>query len=164
LNAATGDYSYAAGRRAKANHQGAYVWADSQDTNFTSTAPDQFLIRAAGNVGINTNNPGATLDVNGSIRVGTGTTVFKNLQGGIAQMASGSSTVKTNFTFNFPKAFSAVPTVVISPSSGNSVPVDDTFAVTVRAVTTTSCTVNVVRVDNPSGWSQQVKINWIAWE
>ncbi len=156
--------SFAAGYRAKALNAGTFVWSDSQETNFTSTANNQFLVRAAGGVGINTNNPGATLDVNGSLRVGNGTTVFKNLQGGIAQMASGSSTVKTNFTFNFPRAYSSVPTVVISANSGNVVPVDDTFAVTVRAVTTTTCTVNIVRVDNPSGWSQQVKINWIAWE
>jgi hypothetical protein len=163
LNVA-GNLSFAAGYRAKALNAGTFVWSDSQETNFTSTANNQFLVRAAGGVGINTNNPAATLDVNGTFRVGAGTTIFKNLQGGIAQMASGSSTVKTNFTFNFPKAYSAVPTVVISANSGNVVPVDDTFAVTVRAVTTTSCTVNVVRVDNPSGWSQQVKINWIAWE
>ena len=163
-NAAMGMYSFAAGHQALAMHDGSFVWADSQNANFASTATGQFLIRAAGNVGINTNNPGATLDVNGTIRVGAGTTIFKNLQGGIAQMASGSSTVKTNFTFTFPKAFSTVPNVIISPVSGNIVPVDDTFAVTVRAVTTTSCTVNIVRVDNPSGWSQQVKINWLAWE
>jgi hypothetical protein len=163
-NIAAGDNSFAAGQKAQALHPGTFVWSDSQAAAFASTASDQFLIRAQGNVGINTNNPAATLDVNGTLRVGAGTTIFKNLQGGIAQMASGSSTVKTNFTFNFPKAFSTVPTVVISANSGNSVPVDDTFAVSVRAVSTTSCTVNVVRVDNPSGWSQQVKINWIAWE
>lgn len=156
--------AFAAGHRAKAVNTGAFVWADSQDANFSSTANNQFLVRAAGGVGINTNNPGATLDVNGSLRVGSGTTVFNNLQGGVAQMASGSSTVKTNFTFTFPKAFATVPTVVIAARSGNIVPVDDTFAVSVRDVTTTTCTVNIVRVDNPSGWSQQVKINWIAWE
>ncbi len=162
---ASGIVSTAMGNRAQANHQGTFVWADTQSNDgFASTANNQFLIRTAGGMGINTNNPGATLDVNGSIRVGAGTTVFNNLQGGMAQMASGSSTVKTNFTFLFPKAFSTVPKVIISPASGNSVPVDDTFAVSVRALTTTTCTVNIVRVDNPSGWSQQVKINWLAWE
>ena len=117
-----------------------------------------------GNVGINTTNPTAKLDVNGSFRVGSGTTIFNNLQAGLAQMATGSPTVKTNFTFTFPKAFGSVPNVIVSARSGNVVPVDDTFAVTVRDVTTTTCTVNIVRVDNPSGWSQQVKINWLAWE
>ena len=64
-NSAAGDYSFAAGRRARANHNGAFVWADSTDANFTSTAIDQFLIRAAGGVGIGNNNPQAPLHVNG---------------------------------------------------------------------------------------------------
>ncbi len=56
-------YAFAAGRRAKANHTGAFVWADSQNADFSSTADNQFLIRAAGGVGINTPNPGAMLQV-----------------------------------------------------------------------------------------------------
>ena len=63
---ANNSYAMAAGRRAKALHQGAFVWADSQDADFTSTTNDQFLIRAAGGVGINKNNPATTLDVNGT--------------------------------------------------------------------------------------------------
>lgn len=162
LNTAAGDYSFASGRRAKANHQGAFVWADSLDSDFASTAGNQFLVRAAGGVGINTTNPGATLDVNGSLRVGNGTTVFKNLQAGLAQMASDSATVKTNFTFAFPTAFGSVPNVLVSPRSA--VDVDDTFAVTVRRVTKTNCTVNVVRTDTPAGWGQHVQVTWMAWE
>ena len=64
-NTAAGDYSFAAGLRAKANHNGAFVWADSQLADFTSTANDQFLIRAQGGVGINNANPQAPLHVNG---------------------------------------------------------------------------------------------------
>lgn len=63
LNTAGGSYSFAAGRRAKAVNQGAFVWADSQSADFTSTANDQFLIRAAGGVGINTTVPEAPLHV-----------------------------------------------------------------------------------------------------
>ncbi len=67
-NAATGDYSFAAGRRAKAIHTGSFVWADSTDANLLSTGADQFLIRAHGGVGINTNDPaGQALNVNGTI-------------------------------------------------------------------------------------------------
>jgi hypothetical protein len=67
-NVASGDYSFAAGRRAKAIHQGAFVWGDSTDLNFVSTAPNQFLIRALGGVGINTSDPsGFALKVNGSV-------------------------------------------------------------------------------------------------
>ena len=49
-NAATANYAFAAGRRAKAAHEGAFVWADSTDADFRSTVPKQFLIRAAGGV------------------------------------------------------------------------------------------------------------------
>ena len=67
LNVAAGQSSFAAGNRAKANHKGSFVWADSQNIDFTSSASDQFLIRAAGNVGINKTNPATTLDVNGTV-------------------------------------------------------------------------------------------------
>ena len=69
-NAAAGDFSFAAGRGAGANHQGAFVWADSTGGAFASTANDQFLIRAAGGVGIGTNAPLSKLDVRGDLFVG----------------------------------------------------------------------------------------------
>ncbi len=56
-NQALGNYSFAAGRRARAAQDGAFVWADSTDADFASTGEDQFLIRASGGVGINTNDP-----------------------------------------------------------------------------------------------------------
>jgi len=68
-NFADGDYSFAAGRRAQANHAGTFVWADTGDailgTDFVSTAPNQFLIRASGGVGIGTNNPLGLLHLKG---------------------------------------------------------------------------------------------------
>lgn len=71
-NAAAGDHSLAAGRRAKANHAGAFVWGDSTDADFASTAPDQFLIRATGNVGIGTNSPTEQLHVAGAVKADGG--------------------------------------------------------------------------------------------
>ncbi|MHC4609462.1 MAG: hypothetical protein ACYS7M_03855, partial [Planctomycetota bacterium] len=62
-NSASGSYSFAAGRRANADHNGAFVWADSTDADFDSTASDQFLIRAAGGVGIGTDSPASSLHV-----------------------------------------------------------------------------------------------------
>jgi hypothetical protein len=47
-NEARADYSFAAGRRAKADNQGAFVWADSTDADFSSTANNQFAVRANG--------------------------------------------------------------------------------------------------------------------
>jgi hypothetical protein len=62
-----GQNSFAAGHRAKANNQGDFVWADSQNSDFTSTGNNQFLIRATNGVAINTNNPsGYALNVFGT--------------------------------------------------------------------------------------------------
>ena len=73
-NLASGDYALAAGRRAKAQHEGALVFADSTDADFASTARNQFLIRAAGNVGIDVNNPSEKLTVGGNVAPGTTST------------------------------------------------------------------------------------------
>ena len=62
-NYAAGDYSFAAGGGAQALHRGAFVWADSQVGWFASQANDQFLIRAAGGVGIGTASPTAKLHI-----------------------------------------------------------------------------------------------------
>jgi hypothetical protein len=87
-NCAGGEYTWAGGRRAKARpgtdsgqpgtgctgvtgsgdadgDNGTFVWADSQDVDFVSSGPDQFLVRAAGGVAINTNGPRAALTVEG---------------------------------------------------------------------------------------------------
>jgi len=51
-NQAGSDYSLAAGRRAiiSSDHPGAFLFADSQDADFLSTAPDEFAVRATGGV------------------------------------------------------------------------------------------------------------------
>lgn len=81
LNVANGSYAtipgginnsattraFAAGTRAKANHTGSFVWADSTDADFTSSANNQLLIRASGGVGIGTNAPVSALHVNGTV-------------------------------------------------------------------------------------------------
>ena len=66
-NVVTGDYSLAAGNRAKALHNGAFVWSDAQETDFATTTTNQFLVRASGGVGIGTNNPQSALHVAGTV-------------------------------------------------------------------------------------------------
>ncbi len=79
LNLASGGHSFAAGLRAKANHDGAFVWADSSTAaDFASTATNQFLIRASGGVGIGTDSPSAELDVAGDVNVSGTLTVGGN--------------------------------------------------------------------------------------
>jgi hypothetical protein len=66
-NSAAGHYSFAAGYRAKANHEGTFVWNDRSivggNDSLVSTGDNQFLIRAAGGVGIGTNSPLSPLHV-----------------------------------------------------------------------------------------------------
>ena len=45
------------------------MWNDAASPPLRSTTNNQFLIRAAGGIGINTNAPGAPLDVHGAVRV-----------------------------------------------------------------------------------------------
>jgi hypothetical protein len=80
-NEAAGTNSFAAGSQAVASNTGTFVWSDMSSTNdFISTADNQFLIRATGGVGINTNNPGSNaLLVNGSAQIATNLTVGGNL-------------------------------------------------------------------------------------
>ena len=78
-NAAGGAYSFAAGRRARVNHNGTFAWADSSvDADFNSSAANQFLIRAAGGVGIGTNSPAEQLHVVGNI-FATGCVIGSNI-------------------------------------------------------------------------------------
>ncbi len=53
--------------------EGTFAWADSNPGYFVSTGPNQFLVRAAGGMAINTNTPavGAALTVNGNAAIST---------------------------------------------------------------------------------------------
>jgi hypothetical protein len=74
-NSARGSASFAVGHAAKAIHKGTFVWNDKSvdggNDSLLSTGENQFLIRAAGGVGIGTNNPnsGSQLDVAGPIHI-----------------------------------------------------------------------------------------------
>jgi trimeric autotransporter adhesin len=46
-------FSFAAGRRSRVNHVGAFVWADSQDASFASQDVNTFNLRANGGVRLN---------------------------------------------------------------------------------------------------------------
>lgn len=75
-NTAAGAYSFAAGARARAMHDGAWVWSDfSENTPFASSAPNQFLVRAAGGVGINTSSLKGALTLDGDAFFTDGITV-----------------------------------------------------------------------------------------
>jgi hypothetical protein len=58
-NVVAGDYAFAAGFRAKALHQGCFVWADSVNADQSTWTSNQFMVRASGGVRFFT-NPGST--------------------------------------------------------------------------------------------------------
>jgi hypothetical protein len=66
-NWADSAYAFAAGYNAMAYHAGSFVWADYQAGQWPTTDTNQFLIRASGGVGINTNSPSQALTVAGTI-------------------------------------------------------------------------------------------------
>ena len=82
-NTAQGQSSFAAGRQAKANHTGAFVWSDTTFTDFASTGNNQFLIRASGGVGIGTNTPSNALSVNGGANFSGGVAIGGLLSVGV---------------------------------------------------------------------------------
>lgn len=75
-NRAYGEYSMAAGFNAWAMHEGSFAWSDRSQTaledSFATSAPNQFLIRAAGGVGINTKTPAHPLQVGTDATNGNG--------------------------------------------------------------------------------------------
>ena len=53
-NTALGSMSFAAGSRAKANHDGTFVWGDTTLENVASTSINQFIVRASGGIWLGT--------------------------------------------------------------------------------------------------------------
>lgn len=68
-NNSAGAWALAAGYRAKANHSGAFVWADKQESDFASTVNNQFSVRAAGGVRLAAD-----------VQIGTGSGDYRRLQ------------------------------------------------------------------------------------
>ncbi len=62
FNVADADFAFAAGRRAKANHAGSFVWGDGFDADKASSAADEFNVYASGGARI-FSNPAATTGV-----------------------------------------------------------------------------------------------------
>ncbi|PWU22036.1 MAG: hypothetical protein C5B50_00320 [Verrucomicrobia bacterium] len=111
-------------------------------------------------IGIGTNNPQASLDVNGSLRINQGTK-FSRVQDGVFTAGPTTNLVVTGV---FPIAFSNTPTVVATSLAQAGSDFGDTFCVTVRKVTTTNFVVNIVRVDQTNSWGQNLRIAYHAWE
>ena len=69
FNTASAGWSLAAGRRAKALHEGSIVFGDARDQDKSSTGNNQFIIGSSGGVAINTTPAsGAALTVSGKVK------------------------------------------------------------------------------------------------
>lgn len=127
-------FSFAAGRRAVANHVGSFIWADSTNADFSSTADNQFSIRA-------TNGFFIANDAGGAKVVPVGTRYRDNAIVAWARVTSNGaldtnfnvasvtrvSTGRYSFTLNsaLNSGFSLIPVVTpeIDPDGLNNVPV-----------------------------------------
>lgn len=141
-------------------HNSTYSWIQSHGSKPLS-------INAIGNnVGIGTNSPQAKLDVNGNVRanalnVNSGTQ-FNKIQAGHHRCGSHGGGVK-EVRINFPQAFVNQPMCQVTVR--NEGYHADTFAVTVKYIDRTHFKVNILRSDSHrSGWGQNVRIDWIAYE
>ncbi len=113
-NTAAGDYSFAAGNSAQANHKGTFVWADSTSGVFSSGAADQFLIRARGGVGIGSSvTPNGALHLHsGGLAVTGASSPYYGTSPGV--YIEGGGTLGNVFAFDY-GSFSPLPLVLNSP-------------------------------------------------
>lgn len=99
----------------------------------------------------------------GGLQVGTGGTAVTFMQSGQAIMPS-SSTQETNFTVAFPTAFHSAPKITFTLANDPGFQgVSDVFASSVSSNSPAAFAINVYRL-NGIGWSQQLRINWQAWQ
>ena len=107
----------------------------------------------------------ATVETSGStLRVGSAGTTFALVQAGQYTMPS-SSTTETNVVITFPQVFSVTPKILISVANDPGFPnVNDIFAASISSNSPSAFRVNVMRLDTAGGWSQQLRINWQAWQ
>lgn len=122
-NVAQGDTSFAAGQRAKALNNGAFVWADGQNSDFASTSNNQFSVRAGGGVriittnAVNTNGVGMTVDgIPVLVGSGVGVLAWQTVSGATKQAEQHYGYVLTN----------SQQVTITLPASGN---VGDVFRV-----------------------------------
>ncbi len=94
-NLAQGDYSFAAGRRAKANDQGAFVWADSTAADINSSGTNQFIIRANGGIAFITATTDFTPNIAPNVFISTSTGAYLSRSGVWTDVSN--KNVKANF-------------------------------------------------------------------
>ena len=109
-NVASGENSFAVGRRARATHPGSVVFGDNSDVDKNSSGDNQFLIQAAGGVGINSAPAsGAALTVSGRLKASSAEFDSMNVATLSATAVSGFGTVPLGGIIIWSGAENAVP-------------------------------------------------------
>ena len=125
-NSAAGDWSFAAGHRAKANHNGSFIWADSQIPDFTSSTYDEFSVRAQGGARFFTGGAGLKLGSTAQYYATGGKESLRIIRGvadatGSLIHGSDFSVTRTGtgaYTITFTNPFATFPAVTVSAQSG----------------------------------------------
>ena len=127
--------------------------------NFSQTVSGNATIQASGTLSLSSST---------GIKLGSSGTAFTNLESGQAILPSpgiGAGIVETNLTITFPQAFSVAPKIILTIANDpNFQGVSDVYDACVSSNSTTAFRVNVYRVDANDGWSQNLRINWQAWQ
>jgi hypothetical protein len=170
LNRARGDYSAAFGVGTRAKAYGSFtagVYNDTLDTPTPSTSAAGDRVFQVGNgTAHNARSTAFTVFRNGDVKIGQKGTGLTNLQEG--QLTAGTQTGnnKKAVTLTFPTAFDNAANVRVLLTPVNEGTFNDVFIVSVRSITATNCVVEIFRADVASGtgWGQDLKVNWMAWE
>jgi trimeric autotransporter adhesin len=126
-NLAEGFYSFAAGTRAQALHNGAFVWSDASSlfTPFASTVENQFAVRAHGGVvfdtpalGIGTTSPDYSLDVQAAQGIGRFVSTANVPGGSVIELRNNTSGSTSLGAINFNDANATYPGQIAYQSSG----------------------------------------------
>ena len=104
------------------------------------------------------------VSMNNGLQVGATGTTFAKMQGGTATLGTGGTGVNS-FTITFPAAFASAPKVTCTVRNSAVAGATEMFAVTTKQISTTQFSVNVLRMDAPSGsWGQSLQLDWMAFE
>jgi len=92
---------------------------------------------------------------NGNITVGAST-------GGTPTTGALTGT-PTQVTITFSPAFTSNPTLIVTPRNEGSTNINNTYSATIRTLSTTSATINIIRTDIINGtWTQSLSLHWVA--
>jgi hypothetical protein len=97
-----------------------------------------------------------------NLQIGGGTVISKQLAG-TATVGSSAAQMKT-FAIPFSQPFVTVPKFVATARNAQGYEANEIYVVSIKSITNSIVILNVYRIDSSSGWSQQLLLDWIAWE